>query len=149
MIMVSTDMWLCVVSYKFNAVLKENLLPLSWYLIMMEAASPVKCQYTSVRLQSHISQHSSLRYNISGQNEVWDHPSRPVLEMSRQQIFMHIYHSRFQSLEICSLPLSWKSWNGSSNSSMITAGSSNGVTNTRCCRYSYLRSSWWWVEVPP
>jgi len=34
MIMVSTDMWLCVVSYKFNAVLKENLLPLSWYLIM-------------------------------------------------------------------------------------------------------------------
>jgi hypothetical protein len=70
MIMVSTDMWFCVVSYKFNAVLKENLLPLSWYLIMMEAASPMKCQCTSVRLQSHISQHSSLQYNISGQNEV-------------------------------------------------------------------------------
>jgi hypothetical protein len=31
---------------------------------------------------------------------------------------------------------------------MIAAGSSNGVTNTRCCRYSWLRS-WWWVEVPP
>ena len=28
----------------------------------------------------------------------------------------------------------------SSNSSTITAGSSNGVTNTRCCRYSCLRS---------
>jgi hypothetical protein len=26
--------------------------------------------------------------------------------------------------------------------------SSNGVTNTRCCRYSCL-CSWWWVEVPP
>jgi hypothetical protein len=34
-----------------------------------------------------------------------------------------------------------------SNSSTIAAGSSNGVTNTRCCRYSCMRS-WWWVEVP-
>jgi len=33
-------------------------------------------------------------------------------------------------------------------SSTIAAGSSNGVTNTRCCRYSCLRS-WWWVVVPP
>ena len=24
----------------------------------------------------------------------------------------------------------------------------NGVTNTRCCIYSCMRS-WWWVEVPP
>jgi len=31
-----------------------------------------------------------------------------------------------------------------SNSSTIAAGSSNGVTNTRCCRYSCLHS-WWWV----
>jgi len=29
----------------------------------------------------------------------------------------------------------------------LEAGSSNGVTNTRCCRYSCVRS-WWWVEVP-
>ena len=34
-----------------------------------------------------------------------------------------------------------------SNSSTIAADSSNGVTNTRCCRYSCMRS-WWWVEVP-
>jgi len=27
------------------------------------------------------------------------------------------------------------------------AGSSNDVTNTRCCRFSCLRS-WWWVVVP-
>jgi len=32
--------------------------------------------------------------------------------------------------------------------STIAAGSSNGVTNTRCCRYSHMRS-WWRVEVPP
>jgi len=30
----------------------------------------------------------------------------------------------------------------------IAAGSSNGVTNTRCCRYSCLRC-WWWAVVPP
>ena len=35
----------------------------------------------------------------------------------------------------------------SSNSSTIAADSNNGVTNTRRCRYSCLRS-WWWVEVP-
>jgi len=35
-----------------------------------------------------------------------------------------------------------------SNSSTIAADSSNGVTNTRCCRYRCIRS-WWWVEVPP
>jgi hypothetical protein len=29
----------------------------------------------------------------------------------------------------------------------IVAGSCNGVTYTRCCRYSCLRS-WWWVVVP-
>jgi hypothetical protein len=35
-----------------------------------------------------------------------------------------------------------------SNSSTIAADSSNGVTNSRCCRYRCMRSSWW-VEVPP
>jgi hypothetical protein len=30
----------------------------------------------------------------------------------------------------------------------LAAGSSNGVTNTRCCRYSCMRS-WWWAEVTP
>jgi hypothetical protein len=30
----------------------------------------------------------------------------------------------------------------------LAADSSNGVTNTRCCIYSCLRS-WWWVVVPP
>jgi hypothetical protein len=31
---------------------------------------------------------------------------------------------------------------------ITAARSSNGVTNTRCCRYSCLRS-WWCVAVPP
>jgi hypothetical protein len=35
-----------------------------------------------------------------------------------------------------------------SNSSTIASDSINGVTNTRCCRYSCMLS-WWWVEVPP
>jgi hypothetical protein len=33
-------------------------------------------------------------------------------------------------------------------SAAIAADSSNGLTNTRFCRYSCMRS-WWWVEVPP
>jgi hypothetical protein len=47
----------------------------------------------------------------------------------------------------CYLPLSWKSdvrhpqhIQTSSNSSTIAAGSSNGVTNSICCRYSCMRS---------
>jgi hypothetical protein len=36
----------------------------------------------------------------------------------------------------------------SSNFSTIAAGSSNGVTNTRRCRYSCM-CSWWWVEATP
>jgi len=31
---------------------------------------------------------------------------------------------------------------------VIAAGSSNGVTNTKCSRYSCLHS-WWWLVVPP
>ena len=30
----------------------------------------------------------------------------------------------------------------------IVVGSSNGLTNTRCCRYRCM-CSWWWVGVPP
>ena len=56
--------------------------------------------------------------------------------------------------------LSWKSWNWFEYAVHNTAHSnqfhlfhdsadiSNVVTNTRCCRYSCLRS-WWWVVVPP
>jgi len=44
----------------------------------------------------------------------------------------------YLSHRYCYLPLS----------PTIAAGSSNGVTNTRCCRYSFILS-WWWVEVPP
>jgi hypothetical protein len=34
------------------------------------------------------------------------------------------------------------------NSSTIAADSSNGVTNTRCCRYSCMRFWWWWKYHP-
>ena len=30
----------------------------------------------------------------------------------------------------------------------IAAGSSNGLTSTRYCKYSCV-CSWWWVEIPP
>jgi len=73
-----------------------------------------------------------------------------------------IYSICYLSHRYCYRPLSWKSWNWfecvwvrhpqhtqtSSNSSTIAADSNNGVTNTKCCRYSCMRS-WWWVVVPP
>jgi len=75
-----------------------------------------------------------------------------------------VYCIWYLSHRYCYLPLSWNSWNRfefavggvrhpqqtqtGSNSSTIAAGSSNNVTNTRCCRYSCMRS-WWWVELPP
>ena len=75
-----------------------------------------------------------------------------------------IYSIWYLSHRHCYLPLSWKSWNRfecavgvvrhpqhtqtGSKSSTIAAGSSNGVTNTRCCRYSCMRF-WWWVVVSP
>jgi hypothetical protein len=62
----------------------------------------------------------------------------------------------YLSHHYCYLPLSWKSWNRfecavggvrhpqhtqtGSNSSTIAADSSNGVTNTRSCRYSCMHS---------
>jgi len=39
-------------------------------------------------------------------------------------------------------------YRGRVGTGLSVAGSINGVTNTRCCRYSCLWS-WWWVEVPP
>jgi len=75
-----------------------------------------------------------------------------------------IYSIWYLSHRYCYLSLSWKSWNRfecavggvrhpqhtqtGSNSSTIAADRNNGVTNTRCCRYSCLRS-WWWVMAPP
>jgi len=32
--------------------------------------------------------------------------------------------------------------------SAVAAGSSNGLTSTRYCKYSCI-CSWWWMEIPP
>ena len=49
----------------------------------------------------------------------------------------------------CSQSLYWLRYAAHSISNYtIAADSSNGVTNSRCCRYSCMRS-WRWVEVPP
>jgi len=89
---------------------------------------------------------------------------RVVLPPIIRGAYNRIYSIWYLSHCYCYLPLSWKSWNRfecavggvphpqhtqtGSNSSTIAADSSNGVTITRCCKYSCLRP-WWWVEVPP
>ena len=57
-----------------------------------------------------------------------------------------IYTIWYLSHHYCYLPLSWKSWNCSSNSSKLAAGSSNGVTNTRWCiqLYDYSMCDYGW-----
>jgi len=45
-----------------------------------------------------------------------------------------IYSIWYLSHRYCYLPLSWRS----SSFSTIAVGSSNGVTNTRCCRYTCI-----------
>jgi hypothetical protein len=81
-----------------------------------------------------------------------------------RSVYNCIYSIWYLSHRYCYLTLLWKSWNRferavggvrhpqhaqtGSNSSTIAADISNGVTNTRCCRYSCIRS-WWWVELPP
>ena len=47
-----------------------------------------------------------------------------------------IYSIWYLSHRYCYLPLLWKSWNWFE----CAVGGSNCVTNTRCCRYSCLRS---------
>jgi hypothetical protein len=77
---------------------------------------------------------------------------RVVLPPIIRSAYNRIYSIWYLSHRCCYLPLSWKSWNRlqyavggvrhpqhtatGSNSSTIAADRSNGVTNTRCCRYS-------------
>ena len=74
---------------------------------------------------------------------------RVVISPIIRSAYNCIYSIWYLSERYCYLPLSWKSWNwfecavrgvrhpqhtqSSSNSSTIAAGSSNGLTNTRCC----------------
>jgi hypothetical protein len=54
-----------------------------------------------------------------------------------QELKNCIYNIGYLSNLYCCLPLSWKSWNASSNSSTIAAGSSKVLKSTRCCVYSF------------
>src|SRR5215475_3193802 len=81
---------------------------------------------------------------------------RVVLPAIIRSAYNCIYSIWYLSHRYCYLPLSWKRWNRfecavggvrhpqytqtGSNSSTIAADSSNGVTNTRCCRYICMRS---------
>ena len=69
-------------------------------------------------------------------------PSRYIFQVVPPPIIRStyncIYIMWYFSDRYCYLMLSWKRWN--SISSAIAAGSSNGLTSTRCCRYSCMCS---------
>jgi hypothetical protein len=75
---------------------------------------------------------------------------RVVLPPIIRSAYNCIYSMWHLSHRYCYLALSWKSWNWfeCAVGGVRHPDSSNGVTNTRCCRYSCMRS-WWWVEVLP
>ena len=97
------------------------------------------------------------RYNGTQFIYIWKllYMFRVVLPPIIRSAYNCIYSIWYLSHRYCYLPLSWKSWNRfecavggirhpqhtqtSSNSSTTAADSSNGVTNTRCCRYSCMR----------
>ena len=62
--------------------------------------------------------------------------------------YNYIYNTWYLSHRYCYLPLSWMRWSCGSNSSTIAADSSNGVTNSRCCRYSLCAPDDGWRYHP-
>ena len=95
------------------------------------------------------------RYTVYLYLETALHVSGGTSTHHQERIQLYVQHL-VTITPYCCLPLSWKSWNWfecvvsglrhpqhtqtGSNSSTIAADSSNGVTNTRCCRYSCMRS---------
>ena len=67
----------------------------------------------------------------------WNNMFRVLLPPIIRSAYNCTYSVWYLSHRKCYLPLSWKSC---SNSSTVAAGSNNGVTNTRRCRYSCMRS---------
>src|SRR5215475_10619210 len=96
------------------------------------------------------------RYTVYLYLETALHVSGGTSTHHQERIQLYLQHLVFVTHRYCYLPLSWKSWNRfecavggvrhpqhtqtCSNSSTIAADSNNGVTNTRCCRYSCMRS---------
>jgi hypothetical protein len=108
----------------------------------------------SIPIYSYIQQDATLQFIY-----IWKllYMFRVVLSPIIRSTYNCIYNIWYLSQHsYCYLPLSWKRWNRfecavdgvhhpqhtqtGSNSSTIAADSSNGVKNTRCCRYSCMRS---------
>jgi len=95
------------------------------------------------------------RYTVYLYLETALHVSGGASTHHQEPIQLYLQHLVFVT-PVPTLPLSWKSWNRfecsvgcvrhpqhtqtGSNSSTIGEDSSNGVTNTRCCRYSCMGS---------
>src|SRR5215475_2253485 len=106
------------------------------------------------------------RCNVTRFMYIWKllYVFRVVLPPLIRSAYNCIYSIWYLPLRYYYLPQSWKSWNWfecavggvrhpkhtqtGSNSSTIAADSSNGVTNTRFCRYSWMRSDDGWKYHP-
>jgi hypothetical protein len=106
-------------------------LSLSWRIILKFMGPCIAniLQYTSISNKMQL-------YTVYLYLETTLHVSGSTSTHNQERLQLYVQHLVFVTPHC------------SSNSSTMAAGSGKGVTNTRCCRYSCMRS-WWWVEVPP
>jgi hypothetical protein len=107
----------------------------------------------NVKIVIYIQQDATLTHFIFLETALHVSSGMPTHHQERKQLYLQhlvfvapllLSAAIVEELELVRHP---QHTQNSSNSSTIAAYSSNGVTNTRCCRYSCLRS-WWWVGIP-
>jgi hypothetical protein len=79
------------------------------------------------------------RYTVYLYLETVLHVSGGTSTHHQERIQLYLQHLVFVTLLLLPAAIVEEHTQTSSNSSTIAADSSNGVTNTRCCRYSCMR----------
>jgi len=123
---------------------------LHWRVGHMDENNTDKIRRSWVRAPQIYSNIYPTRCNFTQFIYIWKllYMFRVLLPSIIRSAYSYIYSIWYLSHRYCYLPLSWRSWNWfdcavgghpqhtqtSSNTFTIAAGSSNGLTNTRCCR---------------
>ena len=90
----------------------------------------------------HVEQFADIIIDTWMRSLSWDVTQRTVVIPYRR------FGTTYPSRNVDNYRYSWTWLDESSHPVTITPGSSNCLINARYCRYS-VRSSWWWMELPP
>jgi hypothetical protein len=108
--------------------------PITSNCLVLKVHGSVHCNNILIYIQKYTTLHSFFIWKLL-------YMFRVVPSSNIRSANNWIYSIWYLSHRYYYLPLLWKSWNW-------FECAVDGVTNTRCCRYSCLRS-WWRVMVPP